>query len=274
MNARVPVNDLPDISPLMAPRSVALVGATDHPTSFGGRVFQQMTRFGFAGKIYPVNPRLKEIYGHTCYPGVRDLPEPPDHVGIVVSSERVFDVLEDCSAIGVRYATVFSGGFAESGTDEGRARQKRLIEFGKAKGIRFMGPNCNGIINFIDRFAMTSTAAIRDASAKSGDIGVVSHSGGLGQINVMWRTMEHGLGISYEASCGNEADIDTMDFARFMLHSESTNVVMLAIEGIKNGDKFRRLAEEAAELEKPRRKRNEEENIYKRKSSKNKSNKD
>ena len=251
MNASLPVADLPNITPLMAPRSVAMVGATDHPTSFGGRVFQQMTGFGFPGKIYPVNPRLKDINGLKCYPGIKDLPETPDHVGIVVSSERVFDVLADCAAIGVRHATVFSGGFAETGTAEGRERQKRLIEFGRESGIRFMGPNCNGIVNFIDRFAMTSTAAIRGVHAKAGDIGVVSHSGGLGQINVMWRAMEHGLGISYEASCGNEADIDTLDFARFMLHSETTNVVLLAIEGIKSGEKFRQLAAEAAELEKP-----------------------
>jgi acetyltransferase len=251
INASLSVNDLPDLSPLMAPRSVALVGATDHPTSFGGRVFQQMTGFGFAGKIYPVNPRLKEINGMKCYSGIRELPETPDHVGIVVSSERVFDVLEDCATIGVRFATVFSGGFAELGTAEGRERQQRLIEFGKSSGIRFMGPNCNGIVNFIDRFAMTSTAAVRGAYAVAGDIGVVSHSGGLGQINVMWRAMEYGLGISYEASCGNEADIDTLDFARFMLHSESTNVVLLAIEGIKSGEKFRQLAAAAAELEKP-----------------------
>ncbi len=244
-------SELPDISPLMAPRSVALVGATDHPTSFGGRVFQQMTGFGFRGKIYPVNPRLKSIYGLTCYPRIQDLPETPDHVGLVVSSERVFDVLADCAAIGVRFATVFSGGFAETGTTQGRDRQQRLIEFGKANGIRFMGPNCNGIVNFVDRFAMTSTAAIKGPPVAAGDIGVVSHSGGLGQINVMWRAMEHGLGISYEASCGNEADIDTLDFARFMLHSDTTNVVLLAIEGIKSGEKFRRLAEEAAEMEKP-----------------------
>ena len=243
--------ELLDISPLMAPRSVAMVGATDHPTSFGGRVFQQMTNFGYAGRIYPVNPRLKEIHGLKCYPGLKDLPETPDHVGIVVASERVFDVLADCAAIGVRFVTVFSGGFAESGTPEGRERQQRLIEFGRKSGIRFMGPNCNGVVNFIDRFAMTSTAAIRGQYAAAGDIGVVSHSGGLGQINVMWRAMEHGLGISYEASCGNEADIDTLDFARFMLHSETTNVVLLAIEGIKSGEKFRRLAQEAAELEKP-----------------------
>ena len=239
-----------DISPLMAPRSVALVGATDHPSSFGGRVFQQMTGFGYGGKIYPVNPRLKEINGLPCYPSLKELPEVPDHVGIVVSTERIFDVLADCAAIGVRFATVFSGGFAETGTDEGRERQRRLIEFGKQSGIRFMGPNCNGVINFVDVFAMTSTAAIRGPRAAAGDVGVVSHSGGLGQNNVMWRAMDSGLGISYEASCGNEADIDTLDFARFMVHSETTNVVLLAIEAIKDGEKFRQLAHEAAELEK------------------------
>ena len=251
MTSNTNATALDDITPMLAPRSVALVGATDHLTSFGGRVYQQMMGFGFKGPIYPVNPRLKEIRGVQCFPNIKDLPETPDHVGIVVSAERVFDVLGECVAKGVKFATVFSGGFAESGTEEGRERQKRLIEFGKANGIRFMGPNCNGIVNFIDRFALTSTAAVRDTHARAGDIGVVSHSGGLGQINVMWRAMEHGLGISYEASCGNEADIDTLDFARFMLHSETTNVVLLAIEGIKSGEKFRRLAEEAAEMEKP-----------------------
>ena len=240
-----------DISLLMAPRSVALVGATDHLTSFGGRVYQQMTGFGFSGRIYPVNPRLKEIRGAKCYASIKDLPETPDHVGLVVSSERAFDVLADCAAMGVKFATVFSGGFAESGTAEGRERQQRLIDFGKTSGMRFMGPNCNGVINFVDGFAMTSSAAIKGPRAAPGDIGVVSHSGGLGQINVMWRAQEIGLGISYEASCGNEADIDTLDFARFMVRSEITNVVLLAIEAIKDGEKFRRLAHEAAELEKP-----------------------
>lgn len=240
-----------DITGLMAPKSVALVGATDHPSSFGGRVFQQMSNFGFTGNIYPINPRLKEINGLKCYPSVKDLPEVPEHVGLVVSNERAFDVLADCAAVGVPFATVFTGGFSEIGTPEGIARQKKLIEFGRQSGMRFMGPNCNGVVNFVDGFAMTSTAAIKGKRAAPGDIGVVSHSGGLGQINVMWRAQELGLGISYEASCGNEADIDTIDFARFMIHSESTRVVMMAIETIKDGEKFRILAEEAASLEKP-----------------------
>jgi acetyltransferase len=240
-----------DLTRLFAPRSVALVGATDHPTSFGGRVFQTIAGFGFPGKIYPVNPRLKAINGLPCYPSLKDLPETPDHVGIIVSVQRVFDVLADCAALGVPFATVYTGGFAESGTQEGRERQARLAAFARSSGMRIMGPNCNGVINFVDAFAMTSTAAAKGVRAPAGNIGVVSHSGGLGQINIMWRAQEIGLGISYEASCGNEADLDTLDFVRFMLRSEATDVVLLAVEGIKDGGKFQEVAREAAEREKP-----------------------
>ena len=240
-----------DLTRLFAPRSVALVGATDHPTNFGGRVFRAMLKFGYPGKVYPVNPRLKEIYGLTCYPGIRDIPDVPDHVGIIVATARVFDVLEDCAARGVPFATVYSAGFAETGTDEGRERQAKLVAFARASGMRIMGPNCNGVINFVDAFAMTSTGAIGGPRRPAGNIGVVSHSGGLGQITVMWRAQKAGLGISYEASCGNEADIDALDFAQFMLRSDATDVVLMAIEGIKDGAKLEALAREALEREKP-----------------------
>ena len=239
-----------DLTRLFAPRSVALVGATDHPSNFGGRVFRAMLKFGYPGKIYPVNPRLREIYGLACYPGIRDLPETPDHVGIIVSTERVFDVLADCAARGVPFATVYTAGFAETATVEGRERQARLVAFARASGMRIMGPNCNGVINFVDRFAMTSTGAI-GVRREAGNVGVVSHSGGLGQITVMWRAQMAGLGISYEASCGNEADLDSLDFARFMLRSDATHIVLMAVESFRDGAKLQAVAREALEREKP-----------------------
>ncbi|MDB5801407.1 MAG: hypothetical protein JWL63_2346 [Rhodocyclales bacterium] len=240
-----------DLTRLFAPRCVAMVGATDHPTNFGGRVFRAMLKFGYQGKIYPVNPRLKEIHGLACYPSLKDVPETPDHVGIIVATERVFDVLADCAARGVPFATVYTAGFAETATPEGRERQARLIAFARASGMRIMGPNCNGVINFIDNFAMTSTGAIGRARGKAGNVGVISHSGGLGQITVMWRAQMTGLGVSYEASCGNEADLDTLDFARFMLRSESTDIILMAVEGFKDGAKLASVAREALEREKP-----------------------
>ena len=246
-----PLREETDLSRLFAPRAVALVGATDHPTSFGGRLFRQMLNFGFQGKIYPVNPRRKEIHGLTCFSSVRDLPQPIDHVGIIVSTERVFDVLVECAAHNVPFVTICSAGFAETGTTQGRERQAKLVAFARSAGMRIMGPNCNGVINFVDAFAMTSTGAIRGPRRPPGNVGVVSHSGGLGQINVMWRAQQAGLGISYEASCGNEADLDTLDFVRFMLRSDATDVILLAVESIKDGAKLRDVAREAVEREKP-----------------------
>src|SRR3972149_7291170 len=152
-----PLREETDRSRLFAPRAVALVGATDHPTSFGGRLFRQMLNFGFQGKIYPVNPRRKEIHGLTCFSSVRDLPQPIDHVGIIVSTERVFDVLVECAAHNVPFVTICSAGFAETGTTQGRERQAKLVAFARSAGMRIMGPNCNGVINFVDAVAMTST---------------------------------------------------------------------------------------------------------------------
>jgi len=251
MRALDAISAEPDLTRLFAPRAAALVGATDHPTRFGGRVFRQMMNFGYAGRIYPVNPRAASLHGVPCHPSIAALPETPDHVGIIVATERVFDVLSECAARGVPFATVYSAGFAESGTEEGRERQAKLAAFARASGMRIMGPNCNGVVNFVDAFAMTSTAAIVGARRAPGDIGIVSHSGGLGQINVMWRAQQAGLGVSYEASCGNEADLDSLDFARFMLRSEATRVVLMAIEGVKDGARLLALAREAAEREKP-----------------------
>src|SRR5690606_25021991 len=192
-----------------------------------------------------------EINGLACYPGLKDVPETPDHVGIIVSTERVFDVLADCAAMRVPFVTVFTGGFSETGTPEGRERQAKLQRIARESGMRIMGPNCNDVVTFVDAFAMTSTAAIIGPRAAPGNVGMVAQSGGLGQINVMWRAMQIGLGVSYQASCGNEADLDTLDFARFMLRSDTTDVVLMAIEGIKDGEKLKAVAREAAEREKP-----------------------
>ena len=126
----------PDLKPFFAPASVALVGATDDLTRFAGRVLMRMMNFGYQGKVYPVNPRFKEVRGLKCYASVRDLPEAPDHVGIVVPTERVIGILEDCAARGARFATVYSGGFAETGTPGGRAMQAEITALARRTGMR------------------------------------------------------------------------------------------------------------------------------------------
>ena len=241
----------PDLKRFFAPASVALVGATEDTGRFAGRVLMRMMDFGYQGKIYPVNPRFQEVRGLKCYASVRDLPEAPDHVGIVVPAERVLGILEDCAARGARFATIYTGGFAESGTPEGRALQAKLVEFVRASGMRIMGPNCNGMISFVDGFAMTTSATIAGSRKAAGNVGVVAQSGGAGQVNVMWRAQEAGLGISYEVSCGNSADLNIIDFMRFMVEDPATDVIMVLAEHIPDGARFLEAARFAAEREKP-----------------------
>ena len=241
----------PDLTRFFAPRSVALLGATEDLSKFGGRCIRQMTNFGYAGTIYPINPKRETVFGFKCYPSVSALPETPDHVGIVLPAQAVPGALEQCVALDVPFATVFSSGFGETGTDEGRRLQKRIVEIARAGGIRVMGPNCNGLINFVDAFALTSTATINGPRRPAGDIGIVSQSGGAGQINVMWRAHQAGLGISHEVSCGNAADIDLLDYAAYMVEAPGTKVVLILAEQIANGAKLRALAGRAAELDKP-----------------------
>ena len=210
----------------------------------------RMTNFGYQGKIFPVNPRFKEAGGMQCYASVRDLPQAPDHVGIVVPAERVMGILEDCAARGARFATVYTGGFAETGTREGRGMQTAITAFARKTGMRIMGPNCNGLVNFIDGFAMTTSATVATRQP-AGNVGVVAQSGGAGQVNVMWRAQEAGVGISYEVSCGNSADLNLLDFVRFMIDDAATDVIMVLAEHIPDGPRLIEVARLAAEREKP-----------------------
>lgn len=234
-----------------SPKSIAIVGATDDTRRFGGRLMRQVVKFGYAGRILPVNPRLTELNGLKCYPSVSALPETPDHVGVVIAPDRVIDVLRDCHAIGVQCATVFTAGYAETGIEQGRQLQEELVRFTRETGLRVMGPNCNGPVNFIDRFSFSAGYAVSSLTEPPGNVGLVSQSGGLGQSNVMWRAIKAGVHMSYQASCGNEADLTAVDFARFMLEGEETDVVMMALEAIRDGQAFMDLTQYAAERGKP-----------------------
>jgi acetyltransferase len=240
-----------DLSRFFNPRSVAFVGATEDVSKFGGKCVASLLKFGFQGSFMPVNPKRDVLFGMPCYPSMRELPEVPDHVGIALAGAAALDALEECGRLGVPFATVFSAGFTETGSTQGLAQQERLRDICARTGIRVMGPNCNGMVSFVDRFALTSTYAVSGGPQPAGDVAIASQSGGAGQINVMWRAMQAGLGISYQVSSGNDADLNLLDYIGFMLDSEATRVVLVVAERIASGRRLKELAERSARLDKP-----------------------
>jgi acetyltransferase len=240
-----------DLRRFFAPRRVALVGATEDLSKFGGRCLRQMLDFGFAGEVFPVNPNRRAVFGRPCFPSLAALPAVPDHVGIVLPAARCAAAIAECGRLGVPFATVFSAGFAETGAPAAAALQAELAAAARAAGVRFMGPNCNGLVDYIAGFAMTSTATIAGPRRPAGDIGVVSQSGGAGQVNVMWRAQELGLGISRQVSSGNDADLDMCDYMAFLVEDPHTRVVLAIAERAPDGTRLRAVAARAAALGKP-----------------------
>ncbi|RAI01721.1 hypothetical protein DLJ53_09950 [Acuticoccus sediminis] len=238
-------------SALFSPAATALVGASTDVGKFSGKLFHYFRARGYGGALWPVNPKYERLDDLACYPSLADLPGPVDHVGVAVAPHRVIPTLEEAIAAGAKAATVFSAGFAESGTEEGRALQERLSAFCRETGLAVVGPNCNGILNIRDGFVLSATAAVHNPALKPGPIGIVSQSGGFGQIGVMWRAMEMGLGVGLQVSCGNEAGLTASEIAGLMLDDPDIGIVLLALESIRDGAGLLSLGEKARAAGKP-----------------------
>lgn len=230
--------------------SIAVVGASGDPAKIGYLPVDYLVKFGYPGRIYPVNPRLSEVRGLRAYPSLTALPEVPDVVAIMVAAHRVPDVLEEAGRLGVRAVLVITAGFAEVGA-EGAALQQRLVEIADAYGIQMVGPNSVGIIHAPTRMALTFTAALRRGPlAPSGRIGIVSQSGAFG--TVLYGVARHaGMRIHSYISAGNEAQLGIPEFVSAMVEHPDIQTIGGYIEGIRDGEGFLEAALAARRAEKP-----------------------
>ncbi|MGQ9825870.1 MAG: acetate--CoA ligase family protein [Desulfotomaculales bacterium] len=238
-----------DLELFFKPRSIAIIGASADLATISGKPLRYLTEHGYRGKIYPVNPKYKEIAGYPCYPSITEVSGPVDLALIAVNYKRVLPMLEQCAEKGVRFATIFSSGFAEAG-EEGRALQRELAEFARRTGLRLCGPNCQGAVNLHDNIAAAFSASLDIKPFTPGSVGFVTQSGALGY-SIFNLAQEAGVGFSYVVSTGNEVDLDCLDFMRYMLEDDNTRVVFTYLEGMRDGEKFARVADRALELGKP-----------------------
>ena len=204
------------IRQMLDAKSVAVVGASGDPQKIGYLPVDYLVKFGYGGKIYPVNPRLEEVRGLRAYPTLSDLPDVPDLVAIMVAAPLVPAVLKEAGELQIPGALIITAGFSEVGGD-GIALQHELLEIAEANGIRMIGPNSVGIIHSPSKMALTFSAALRHGPlAPSGNIGIVSQSGAFG--TVLYGVARHeGLGIHSYISAGNEAQLGVPEFVAAMV---------------------------------------------------------
>lgn len=225
-----------DIHPLLRPRSVALVGASADAAKVSGKPLHNLRLNGFPGEIFAVNPKYRDLNGTPCFPSVLDLPEDIDCALILLPADKVLPALEGLCRRGAKSAIVMSGGFAEGG-EAGRALQDRMIALSRKHGMRILGPNTLGAVNFHGRAALSFSLSFEAGDLSPGALGFVSQSGAM-MAALANRAADRGLGLSYSVATGNEADLDTADFLTYFAEDESTRVVMALVEGIKDGRKF------------------------------------
>lgn len=222
-----------DIAKLLSPSSIAIVGASQDTDKFGGRLIEVLQLHGFPGKIYPINPKRSEIFGLKAYPRLGDVEDPVDLAVLCVPQQKVLDAVDDCAAKGVALCIVISSKFAEAGS-AGEELEARLLEKARQRGVRILGPNCLGFINRPGRIVLIPSPALyTHVPMPKGEIGVVSQSGGLAA-TLLDIAAGIGLGFSHAVATGNQLDLSTAHFIRFLADDPDTRVICCYLEGARD----------------------------------------
>lgn len=226
------------------PKSVAVIGVSPRPENMGRNIVDNLALFGFPGPVYYVSPRGGEYQGQTIYPDVRDLPETPDLAAILTPAPTVPDILEACGQKGIKRVVIETGGFSELGGDRGQL-EARLKETALRHGLRFIGPNCIGVI--CTQSGLAVPFPVMGKAVPKGGLSLICQSGGIG-LTYLYRAAEEGLGISKFASVGNKANVNEEDLLAYYIEDPDTTAILLYLESIVDG---RRLFDLIRSTDKP-----------------------
>ena len=244
-----------DLTPLIAPRSVAIVGASQRGADAnlareprGNRVIRNLKNFGFEGRIVAVNPKYSEVMGCPCYPDIASIPEPVDCLVSAVPNRHVPDLLESAANAGVRAAVVFAAGFGEIG-GEGKVRQARLEALSKERGFLICGPNCYGVLNVHGKAPLFASTI--PPGFLAGSVALISQSGGLSTTIANALMLNRHVGLSHIISCGNQSGATIEEYINYFVEDGNTRVIAVFVEGFKLPDRLLAVAHKAAERGKP-----------------------
>jgi acyl-CoA synthetase (NDP forming) len=232
-----------DLTPLLHARSVAIVGISG-VGRFGGILYDNLVRFGYEGKIFGVNPRYETLYDRPCYPSLRELPERPDCALLAVPNARIAPALAEAADCGIPAAAIFASAWSEPGEES--SLQQQLQEIAQAHSMVVCGPNCMGFVSTGRRLAISGYPVNPETAA--GRVALISHSGSV------WEGFlqnQRGVTFNYIVSPGNEMVTTVADYMQFALADESTRVIGLFLETVRDPETFLAALEEAAERDIP-----------------------
>ncbi len=220
------------LQPLLAPKSVALLGATERSGALGSIVYRNLAAGGLRGELYAVNPKHASVFGRRAYARLGELPQPPDLAVIATPARTVPQIIEEAGAAGVKAAVVLSSGFGEAGPD-GRALQSSLAATARRCGVRVLGPNCLGVM----RTDAGLNATFARSAARPGSLALVSQSGAICGAILDW-AQHAGVGFTSVISLGGAADVDFGELLDFLVADAATEAILMYVEGIRDARRF------------------------------------
>jgi acetyltransferase len=222
--------ETPSIKYLFEPRSVAIIGCSNNPNKIGFQVLDNIIYSDYKGKVFPVNPKGGEILGHKVYKRIEDIESDVDLAVICIPARFVFDAVKSCAAKNVKFLSVITSGFSEIGNLE---EEQKIVSFAREHCMRVQGPNIFGI--YSAKSPINATFGTRDINP--GSVAIVTQSGALG-VALIGKTKTEGIGLSSIVSVRNKSDIDEADLIEYLITDDLTKVIVLYIEGIKQGEKL------------------------------------
>ncbi len=234
---------------LFNPRGVAIVGATEDTLRAGGQALEAITREGFTGGIFPVNPNYDTLMQRPCFPSLAAIDQPCDVAVVAVPAKHVPGIIEQCGAKGIPFAVVLGGGFRESGA-EGVANEALMLAAARKGGVRIIGPKCLGLVNIHQKVFTGFGSITKPPMLKPGVVSAVIQSGGFGNSLVI-QTAAAGVGFRYVVASGNESDIQAPELIDAFVDDPETKVILAYLEGVADGRALMTAARRALAAGKP-----------------------
>jgi acetate---CoA ligase (ADP-forming) len=232
------------------PRSIAIIGASENPNKVGGRPVHYLDKFGFKGRIFPINPSRAEVQGHRCYKSLDDLPEAPEMAIVAVAGDNAIGAVEDCATRGVKVAVVMASGFGEVDAVAGKAKERRMVEAARMAGMRIVGPNSQGLANFGTGAIASFSTMFMDMDRAEGHVAMLSQSGALSTVPVGF-LRQRGIGVRHTHATGNDADITVGELAVAVAEDPEVKLLLLYLESIPETRYLEELADIALDRDLP-----------------------